>query len=227
MKNVYLINASPRKQGSSAAMLTSFADGVRDVIPSEKDCLLHRIALYDFCYQGCRECFLCRRKDSPYYGHCGYPDSIRDLLDAIAHSDGIAIAAPIYFHNIPGELRSFLERLLYPFISYPVGGRTCLAPKAIPVTMIYTMNVTEREMRAKQYRVYLESVENWLRFVFRIEPEIVYAFNTYQFADYEKYEAGAWDLAFKTLWKDTQFPADRRMAFAAGQRMGKRNQQQL
>ena len=197
MKDFYLINASPRNHGNSARMLEAFSEGIKSVLSSEEAFEIHWINLYELTYKGCYECFLCRKKDSPWYGHCGYPDEIRELLDKIAHADGIVISTPIYFHNVPGELRSFLERLMYPFISYPEGGRQCLAPKKIPVALIYTMNVTEDEMREKKYRDYLWSIENWIRYVFGDEQEILYAFNTYQYSDYSKYEAGAWDLKKK------------------------------
>lgn len=33
-------------------------------------------------------------------------------------ADGIIFGSPVYFHNITGMMRSFLERLLFPCIAY-------------------------------------------------------------------------------------------------------------
>ncbi|NLI53666.1 MAG: flavodoxin family protein [Clostridiales bacterium] len=216
---VYAINASPRKKFNSGTMLDHFVQGVA---AAQADIEVVRKNLYELEYRGCCECYRCRTKGGADYGRCGYPDAIRDLLDDMAHADGIVFSTPIYFHNIPGELRSFMERLLYPFISYGEGGRSCIAPRKIRTAFIYTMNVKAQEMQDRGYEHYLASMENWTQYVFGHPPEKVYAFNTYQYADYSKYEAGAWSLEDKTLWRDTQFPVDCKHAFVAGRRMAMR-----
>ena len=213
---VYAINASPRKTGNTGTMLSNFVQGVT---ACQGGIEVIRKNLYDLDFHGCLECFRCRTKGGPDYGKCGFPDAIHDLLDDMAHAEGIVFATPIYFHNITGELRCFLERLLYPFISYGAGGRSCIAPRKIRTAFIYTMNVKAQEMQEKGYGQYLASIENWTQFVFGFAPEKIYAFNTYQYKDYSKYEAGAWNLEEKTAWREIQFPIDCRRAFAAGERM--------
>ena len=50
-------------------------------------------------------------------------------------------------------------------------------------------------------------------------PERLYAFDTYQFADYSKYVAPCFDEAHKARHRDEQFPKDLQTAFEAGARM--------
>ncbi len=216
---IYAINASPRKNFNTGTMLASFIQGVT---ANQSGIEVIRKNLYDLDYRGCAECYRCRTKGGADYGRCGYPDGICELLNDMSHADGIVFATPVFFHNIPGELRSFLERLLYPFISYGEGGRSCIAPRKIRTAFIYTMNVKEQEMKDKGYEQYLASMENWTQYVFGYPPEKIYAFNTYQYTDYSRYEAGAWNLEEKTAWHNTQFPVDCKEAFTAGGKMAGR-----
>ena len=50
-------------------------------------------------------------------------------------------------------------------------------------------------------------------------PERLYAFDTYQFADYSKYVAPCFDEKEKARHRDEQFPKDLQMAHEAGVRM--------
>lgn len=51
------------------------------------------------------------------------------------------------------------------------------------------------------------------------KPEIIYAFNTYQFSDYNKYKIEIFSEKVKAEHKRIQFPIDCQNAFEAGKRM--------
>ncbi|WP_052410227.1 NAD(P)H-dependent oxidoreductase [Paenibacillus durus] len=50
--------------------------------------------------------------------------NFRKVLQEILESDALLLGSPIYFGNVTGEMRSFLERLLFPNLSYNVGERS-------------------------------------------------------------------------------------------------------
>lgn len=213
---IYAINGSPRKNFNTAQLLQAFLEGTKSVSNNLETSLIN---LYDLNYKGCTECYACKLKNGKSYGQCAYPDEIRDLLKDIAQADVIAFGSPIYFYDITGELRSFLERLFYPFTAFKKNSPRVIAPKAIRTAFIYTMNVTEQEMRYCQYSKNLSATLQWTQHIFRYRPEILYAYNTYQYQDYDRYVADLWDIADKKRWHDTQFPIDCKSAFQLGEKI--------
>ena len=51
------------------------------------------------------------------------------------------------------------------------------------------------------------------------QPEILYACNTYQFSDYEKYESSMFSKSEKAAYRAEQFPKDLEAAFEMGKRL--------
>ncbi|EXG84562.1 NADPH-dependent FMN reductase [Clostridium sp. ASBs410] len=220
---IYAINGSPRKNFNTATMLNNFLEGAKSYSKSVETQMIN---LYDYDYKGCTECYMCKLKEGKSYGSCGYPDSIKDLLREVSLADGIAFGSPIFFHNISGELRCFLERLFYPYTAYKRGGARVIAPKQIHTAFIYTMNVTKEDMQEQGYLQNLTSTENWAQHIFGYKPEVIYANFTYQYYDYSKYVADLWDVDRKKAWHDTQFPIDCQIAFDAGKAMAQKIQVQ-
>ena len=75
-------------------------------------------------------------------------------------------------------------------------GYPTLVEKKIPTACIYTMNIEEKDMIEGGYRQNLEVWENFLTWYFK-KPLIAYAFNTYQFDDYSKYDVNIFDPEHK------------------------------
>lgn len=68
--------------------------------------------------RGCCSCFACKRKDGLSYEKCGFNDDLKPILERISEADGIVCAIPIYFHDVFGKLRTFLERLFFQYYSF-------------------------------------------------------------------------------------------------------------
>ena len=218
MKRIIAINGSPRKNKNTAVLLDKALEGAKASNPEE--IVTERIDLYDLNFTGCRSCFECKRIGGSSYGKCAVKDDLHDVLEKVLASDGIIVGSPVYYKNITGQLHSFYERLMFPYTVYsphPSG----IEKKQIPTACIYTMNVKETDFNRDRYDLYLGL---WERFLDRFfgQPEVMYAFNTYQFDDYSKYVSDYFDEKDKASYREHQFGADCDKAFQIGQNIVRR-----
>lgn len=167
MIKVTVINGSPRKKWNTATMLKNFIEGASS---TGKDIKTNFFHLYDYKYQGCIGCFACHRKGSTY-GKCIVRDDITDLLEMVSHADIVVFGSPIYFHEITAQLRGFLERLIYQYLSFDAEHEGNLAPKSLQTAFIYTMNVTKDIMEKGNYPVILNEIERYVWNVFGQQPK--------------------------------------------------------
>ena len=206
------INGSPRKHNNSATLLTKALEGAK-TNGSEIE-LYH---LYDLNYKGCRSCFNCKLIDGRFYGHCSLHDDLKPVLESIETADALILSSPIYWRSLTGEMRSFLERLMFPFVTYTEPFQSILYRK-IKTAFIYTMNNNETDMKANEIDKHLAVMEYYINFV--LGPlEKLYSWDTYQFDDYSKYLSTRFDPVKKKNIHDTQFPIDCQNAFELGKRM--------
>lgn len=213
---IIAINGSPRKNGNTATLCKKFLEGAASVGEDVNTTLVN---LYDLDYKGCISCFGCKRIKSNSYGKCIVKDGIHDLLKQVLNADGVVLASPIYFGDIAGQMRCFLERLLFPVATYEAGYKT-IAHKRLSVTMIYTMNVTEEIMKVG-YDERLSATESFIGHVFT-PPQRICAFNTYQFKNYNDYKVEVFSEPEKAEHRRVQFPEDLQAALNAGKDMAER-----
>lgn len=209
---IIAINGSPRKKGNTASLCQEFLNGALSV-KEEKELEVKMIHLYELDYKGCLSCFSCK-KAGMGYGICAIKDALHELLKEITQADALAFGSPIYLGSISGQMQAFFERLFFPLISYEKSYRT-LAPKRMPVAMIYTMNLSKELMEKFGYKEVFAQTESFIERVLT-KPEIIYAYNTYQFDNYGKYEAGAFSEKEKSEYRDKFFPQLRKKAFDCG-----------
>jgi len=201
---IYAINGGPRKTWNSATMMEHFTKGM---LSAQEDAEIEIINLYDHIYTGCKSCFACQRKNAKPL-ECAVKDDIHDILKETFKADGIVFASPIYFNDITAQLRGFLERLMYPGVS----------KKSVPTAFIYTMNVTEKQMKESNYEASLATSKMYLEYTFNSELEQIFAYNIYQ-KNYDDFKPTRRNVAEKKIWHETQFPIDCQNAFEAGKRM--------
>ena len=209
---IIAVNGSPRTACNTSTLLHKALEGA-----TAQGAEVKMYNLYDIDFKGCISCFACKRIDGPSYGKCAYRDDLSVLLDDIATCDGLIIGSPIYFGQVTGEVRSFMERLLFQYIKYSKDRgvtNTCRFPTA----MLYTMNVPEDIMKNIGYPEALGVMENSLKRVFG-SCEAFYSNDTYQFDDYSLYVSDAFDPQDKARHRDTQFPVDCQRAYDLGVRM--------
>ena len=209
----FAINGSPRKNCNTAQLLDKSLEGVKSVFP---DAEVERVDLYDFPFHGCVSCFACKKVNGAHYGKCAQKDDLKPVLEEVAQADGIILGSPIFFSDVTGNLRSFLERFMFPFLAY--SKIEMVEHKRMPIAYIYTMNATEELSYKIGYHDLHDHFEMGLSMVFT-KPEHLYVYNTYQFKDYSEYVSDAFDEAEKRHVRKTQFPKDLDSAFELGRRI--------
>lgn len=206
---IIAVNGSPRKNWNTAMLLSSVLDGA-----ASKGAQTELYHLYDYNYKGCISCFSCKLKDGISYGHCALKDEITPILKSIEEADALIIGSPIYFGNISGELKSFLERLFFQYLVYEKDYPT-LFKRKIPVGFIYTMNVNEEVLDTSGYKQYLSRIEQFAQRTFGYAQSL-YITDTYQFDDYSKYVVKSFSGEDKAKRRIEHFPDDLKSAYEIG-----------
>ena len=207
------INGSPRKQWNTATLLEKALEGAASLGAATE--LVH---LYDLDFKGCTSCFACKLKGGKSYGTCAMNDGLTPVLETVAEAGALLLGSPIYFGTVTGEMRSFMERLLFPYLTYtkPPGS---LFGRKIPTAFIYTMNLPEHLMQEYNYPVHFALNENVLSRTFG-QAESLCCFETLQFEDYDKVVFSYFDPEERRERHRTVFPQDCRKAFELGRRLG-------
>ena len=130
MKKIIIIDGGPRKIFNTASMLKKFAEGANSI---GGDIEVKTVRLYDLDYKGCMSCMACKIKGRAS-NVCKFKDALTPVLEEIAQADGLVMGSPIYFGEVTGQMRTFLERLAFPWLSYNDYSMT--APKKMPVVLI-------------------------------------------------------------------------------------------
>ena len=221
MTKVMIINGSPRKNFNTAKLLKEAARGAE-----EAGAEVEIVHLYDMLYKGCISCLMCKRKGADIKGLCFYKDALTPVLEKCLNADAVILGTPVYHSYPTGMLRSFMERFMFPAHTYMVdkehGGLKRVLTHTLPVGMIMTMNAPESHFNNSSYRTILNENEESLRHVFGY-AETLYAFDTYQFIDYSKYDCDLFDEAHKAQVRDEQFPKDMSKAYDMGKRLATMN----
>ena len=207
------INGSPRKKFNTAQMLESAMKGAADAGAETE-----WINLYDYEFTGCRSCFACKIKNSKTNGLCAIRDSIRPVLEKAKNADVIVFGSPVYYGYPTGQLRNFVERLLFPLDTYLVdenGNRVKVRNKVVPTGLIYTMNCPEWLMEKVDYPKMLgftgEEIGRLCGY-----NEVLYSCDTYQFTDYARYDVNMFPEEAKRKTLEEQFPIDLENAYNLG-----------
>jgi len=206
------INGSPRKQWNTATLLTKALEGA--AAQGAETELVH---LYDLDFKGCVSCLACKTKGGKSYGACALQDGLTPVLKRIADADALVIGSPIYFGSVTGETRSFLERLLFPYLTYTVPYGT-LFPKKISAGFIYAMNVTEEQSKAFGYEYIFNGNERYTQLLLG-KAESLCCFDTCQVDDYSKVAIESFDPVHKAQRRQEVFPQDCQKAYELGARL--------
>jgi multimeric flavodoxin WrbA len=210
--NVIAVNGSPRKDWSTGTLLKSALEGAESM--GAQTSLIH---LYDLDYQGCTSCFSCKRKGNTCAGLCAMRDDLREVLAAVIESDVLLLGSPVYFGDVTGEVRSFLERLLFPSTSYDEFGRSDFTGR-VSSGLIFTMNCPRKFMKDVHYDVLLE-LHTRLMGILKGETEALTSHENWQFTDYSAMNAAVFDVEARAKRRDEQFPVDCQKAFDMGARL--------
>lgn len=101
--NVIGFNGSPRKDGNTSILIeTVFKELEAEGIATRL------VNLGPRSVNGCLGCLKCFDKKD---GHCVQTqDDLNQWMDAMRTADGIVLGSPVYFANISGQMKCFLDR---------------------------------------------------------------------------------------------------------------------
>jgi len=208
MKKIIIIDGGPRRNMNTARMLQKFADGARS---AGEHMDVKTIRLYDLDYKGCMSCMACKLKDRAS-NVCRFRDALTPVLEDIATADGLVLGSPIYFGDVTGQMRAFLERLSFPWLSYNDYSMT--APRQMPVVLIETMNGTPEKNNSNGFGSMEFCISRALG-----QPQHIAAYNTCQVNDYSRYELAGFSEEAKHQWREAHWEEDLQKAFDAGRQM--------
>ena len=210
MKKIIIIDGGPRKNMNTAKLLQRFAEGAKT---AGNDIEVKTVRLYDFDYKGCMSCMACKLKGKAST-ICRFRDALTPVLEEIAQADGLALGSPIYFGEVTGQMRAFLERLAFPWLSY--NDYSLTAPKRMPVVLIETMNGTPERNNSNGFGSMEYCITTALG-----KPQRIVGYNTCQVAKYDHYELGGFSEEAKHAWHDAHWEEDLQKAYEAGKRITK------
>jgi multimeric flavodoxin WrbA len=214
------INGSPRKQGNTATLLNKALAGAAS-LGAETEI----VNLYDIDYKGCQSCYACKLKGGKSYGKCAQQDGLTPVLERIRKADVLIMGSPLYLAMISGEMKTFLERFMYPYVKYSITPPRSLFPGKPSIGFIYTMGQSEDGMRAMGYDWQIKACQtllDWLAFEdMSGKTESLVVNDTYMFDDYSKYDDTAHNVEAKEKRRREVFPVDCDKAFEMGIRLAK------
>ena len=174
MKKIIAINGSPRKKWNTATLLKNALEGAES-----QGAETELVNLYDLNFKGCKSCFSCKTKGSKSYGRCAVKDDLTPVLKKIEEADAVILGSPIYLGTVSGEMKTFMERLMFPYLTYTNPPQS-LFKKKIKTAFIYTMGITEEQLNEYGYKLQFDTNENILKLLFG-HSESLLSMDTYQF----------------------------------------------
>ncbi len=135
---IVVINGSPKGKASNTNVIVSaFLKGAE-----EAEAQTVNIFLAEKEIKHCRGCFSCWMKTP---GKCVIEDDMAEVLSLAAGANIIVLATPLYFDNISGMLKVFMDRLIVtgdPHFQKDASGESRhLTPKgAVPPKLVMISN---------------------------------------------------------------------------------------
>lgn len=205
-------NGSPRKKWNTATLLEKALEGA-----SSKGVETELIHLYDLNYKGCISCFSCKMKNGKSYGRCAVKDDLTPVFEKVLDAQALIFGSPIYLGTSTGRMRSFMERLVFPFLPYTDPPES-IFPGKIKTGFIYTLGATEEMAKEIGCDHHISTTEMIMKWIFGAS-ETLCSYDTYQFEDYAKVVASRFDPEKKARRRKEVFPLDCAKAFEMGARL--------
>ena len=212
---VLAFNGSPRRDGTTATLLTKVLEGA-----ASQGAETEFIQLNELNMKGCQACFSCKKRGGKSYGKCALKDDMTPLYERIEQADAFFVGSPIYFGSITSELKMFIDRM-FPYLNF--GNYSSNFPKEIPTGLIYTMGADEKQ--AKVFQGYIQFNQAVFSMLFG-SAETLLSTDTFHVKDYSKIVADALESVVDRKLKHQQevFPRDCEQAFEMGARFVKESE---
>jgi len=123
-KKVVIVMGSPRKNGNSATLAQSVAEGARAAGADVESFYLHEMDI-----KPCTACDVCREDTAT---DCNIDDDMQSLYPKLRQADALVIASPIYWFTVAAQTKLFMDRC------YALGGPQGNALKGKRIGIILT-----------------------------------------------------------------------------------------
>lgn len=98
---IVAVLGSPRLNGNSAAIAERFLEAAGKLGAETRSFALNKLA-----YKGCQACMACKRASEV----CIVKDDLGEVLQAVREADVVVMASPIYYGDVTGQLKLFIDR---------------------------------------------------------------------------------------------------------------------
>ena len=105
MNNIVILVGSVRKNGNTARLAQSFAEGA-----AEKN-NVEIVSVADYNVNPCIGCNSCFTREG---NQCFQNDDMVRIYDKLRNADIVVIASPVYFYGISAQLKAVVDRLHAP-----------------------------------------------------------------------------------------------------------------
>jgi multimeric flavodoxin WrbA len=214
---VIAFNGSPRKKWNTGQLLEKALEGA-----SSQGAETEIVHLYDMNYKGCISCFSCKTKNGKSYGRCAVKDDLTPVFAKVLDAKALIFGSPIYLGTATGQMRSFFERLVFPFLPYTDPPES-IFPGKIRTGFIYTLGATEDMAKERGFDQHINLSQTVLERIFGASESLC-SYDTYQFEDYSKMFAPRFDPEKKAQRRREIFPLDCAKAFEMGARLAKKDE---
>ncbi len=128
MANLLIVNSSYRKNSNSTELGARIATGAKEAG--------HAVTSVDISHlriEPCRGCYSCMK---PNARGCVIKDDMQPLYPDVVRADIIVFAAPVYWFNICGQAKQFIDRCFAVAVN-PTGGPSPFAAKKIGAVLTF------------------------------------------------------------------------------------------
>lgn len=126
MKKVACVLGSPRQNGNSETIARAFLEVAESLHAQTQTFELNELS-----FKGCQACMACKTDSEK----CVVEDDLADVLAAVREADVLVVTSPIYFGQVAGQLKCFIDRtysFLKPdYMSNPNPGRLSPGKKCV------------------------------------------------------------------------------------------------
>jgi hypothetical protein len=116
-------------------------------------------------------------------------------------------------------MKSFLERLWYPYLTYTKRPDRSLFPRHLNTMFIYTSNAPDSQIKITGLDKYLSANERECIKIFKGKSSSYYCTETLQFDDYSKYVSDMFDAPSRMRRRSEIFPHQIKEVYELGKNL--------
>ena len=110
--NIVCLLGSPRRGGNSSAIAHRFMSTAAGLGAATRTFELNLLT-----YRGCQGCYACKTN----LDRCILDDGLAEVLQAVQNADALVLATPVYYGEVAGQLKCFIDRTFSYLVPNYVG----------------------------------------------------------------------------------------------------------